>query len=166
MFDILWNIKYIYSLALLWPSFFTNTRYRLFTRIPDADAAIHVHAKLLSSVECIAKKTSNRIIKMRAGWSSRFIYETLAGLIYIAIFYWHIDRLYVYIFIGSTVPFIQCLSLKDCRKCAKCHITIIHSQRNFRSRWRYIYLLWKWKYYKIFRTDIKQKKIKLDKLTY
>lgn len=97
MFDILYNIKYMYSLAC-WPSFFTNTRYRLFTRIPDADAAILVHAELLSSVECIAKETSSRIIKMRADWSSRFIYETLAGLIYIAIFYWHIDRLYIYIY--------------------------------------------------------------------
>lgn len=98
VFDILRNIKYMYiRLHCHDGHFFTNTRYRLLMKIPDADAAIHVRAKLLSSVECIAKETSNRIIVMRAAWIFRFIYETLTGLIYIAIFYDILIDIHIYL---------------------------------------------------------------------
>lgn len=64
---------------------------------------------LLWSVECAAKETSDRIIVMRTAWSSRFIYETLARLIYNGIIDTLIDA-HIHLLYQSFVSIFERLS--------------------------------------------------------
>lgn len=76
-------IRYIvkYIRLSIRPLFFVNTRYRLLERVPDADAAIHVCSECYFEVSNAPRKRHPTVLSWCA-WSFRFIYETLARLIY------------------------------------------------------------------------------------
>lgn len=167
MFDILWNIKYIYSLACY---------DRHFSRTPGIDC---VHEDTWRG--CCDTRTRRVAFKCRMHRERDIqphyqdvcklefsIYlRDIAGLIYIAIFYWHIDRLYIYIYrINCTIHSVFVIE----RLSKVCEMSYHNHSLSKKFLFSleihiHIYLLWKSRYYKIFQTDIKRKKIKLDKLT-